>query len=354
MFVVTRPEPASSPDSDLAGALHEVSNALTVVLGWLGDAREKLPEGALRDSLDVAYKHAHRGHAVARRAIRGDKNADAVVRSCESIVADAAHAAMREAAARGVRIERDQCEDDATVDSADSVLQILVNLLLNAIAFSPPGGVIRITPGVTRDNLLFCVSDEGPGIPEMQRPSLFVRGNSLRPGGAGIGLSHSYALAQKHGGELRLVPSESGAAFELEWPVSDSPSRTSQRVPAAVLNGMRVLVLEDDAAVLAMVQMGLAARGVEVLPAAALSDVEHLASRGTSYDAAFVDLSPIQADPHAAFAQLRATDPGLPIILISGSAIAPRSDLPLSEWVHKPFEVSELCEALARVARPAG
>jgi DNA-binding response OmpR family regulator len=116
---------------------------------------------------------------------------------------------------------------------------------------------------------------------------------------------------------------------------------------------MRVLVLEDDAAVMAMVQMGLAARGIEVLPAGDLDEVVSIRERGLDYDAAFVDLSPIESDPAAALAELRRTDANLPIILISGSANMPDVDLELSGWVAKPFEVSELCEALLRVARPS-
>src|SRR5690606_7202817 len=81
-----------------------------------------------------------------------------------------------------------------------------------------------------------------------------------RRAGAGIGLSYSHALADKDGGSLRLLPSRRGAVFELSWPVSEAPWRTSQRVPpASALNGLKVLVLEDDAAVMAMIQMGLAA-----------------------------------------------------------------------------------------------
>src|SRR3954468_13167751 len=73
------------PERDLAGALHEVSNALTVVLGWLDNALEACAqdacapdgsartradvEGATRQAIEIARSHASLGHAIARRAV---------------------------------------------------------------------------------------------------------------------------------------------------------------------------------------------------------------------------------------------------------------------------------------------
>src|SRR6187455_1608999 len=63
------PPPPPDQEADLAGALHEVSNALTVVLGWLDVAHSRLPPGAARDAIDVALTHARLGHGISRGAI---------------------------------------------------------------------------------------------------------------------------------------------------------------------------------------------------------------------------------------------------------------------------------------------
>lgn len=365
MSLVKRSESANLPETDLAGALHEVSNALTVVLGWLGEARAQLPPGPAKDALEVAHAHARRGHSVARRAIGGSSTsgsgfetepdaAEVNVRSCESVVLDAMRAAAREAEARGVRLVHEPADADACVEAPEAVLQVLVNLLLNAVAFSPSGVSVHLATLVADKRVRFIVSDEGPGVPETQRPVLFSRGQSLRPGGTGIGLSHSRALAEQHGGQLRLLPSEKGAAFELDWPLSDVPSRTSQRVPDVSLRGLEVLVLEDDEAVLTMIQLGLTARGIGVIAASDLEEFRALAKQGKRYDAVLVDLSPIQSAPVEAIEEIRQGDTRLPVILISGSAVATSAELPLSAWVRKPFEISELCTALAAVVRSTG
>src|SRR5688572_15525753 len=69
MGFVKVPEPSVSNEAQLAGALHEVSNALTVVLGWIAEAQSQTHAGPVQEALEVAQKYARRGHRVARAAI---------------------------------------------------------------------------------------------------------------------------------------------------------------------------------------------------------------------------------------------------------------------------------------------
>lgn len=345
---------AAAAESDLAGALHEVSNALTVVLGWLHDARSRVPPGGLRDALNVAYAHARRGHAVARRAIGAEVAAEDAVRSARSVATDAILATEPEAAKKGVTVRRVEFDDDAMIDGAGSALQVLVNLLLNAVAFSPRGSEIVLTLRLDGADVRYGVADQGPGVPEAVRQRLFSGRTSLRPGGAGIGLAHSRALAQKHDADLQLLPSVAGASFELRWPTCEAPSRTVQRPPSqASLKGLRVLVIEDDEAVLSMVQFGLEGRGMEVRAVRTWADLERVCQAGERFDAALLDLSPVEADPRSAMQLLRRRQPQLPIILISGSAVMTEHELPFSGWVQKPFELNELFSALEDLVVPS-
>lgn len=359
--------PRSSPSpTELSGALHEVSNALTVVLGWLNEARAKLPAGQVRDALEIAYTHAQRGHSVARSAIgsRDPKRAayrESTARSAGSVAQEALLALGPQAEERGVKLVGPDYELDAAVEGADAVLQVLVNLLLNAVAFTPRGGSVSLLTKSGSGTVSFRVIDQGPGVPLHQQGVLFEQGQSMRPGGAGIGLAHSYALARQHGGQLGLLPPTDaaalpgarGASFELLWPATEAPSRTVQGVPLATLNGLTVLVLEDDLAVLTMVQMGLAARGIEVLSACGVDELREVLERGVPFDAAFIDLSPIESDPEGAVRLLRSRNAALPVIMISGSATGIDEDLQLSAWVQKPFEIGELCRTLAEVMQSA-
>ena len=74
---------------DLAGALHEVSNALTVVLGWLDVAYSRLEAGPARDAVDVARTHARLGHGISRSAI-GAEAPDSTAQASGRSVAESA------------------------------------------------------------------------------------------------------------------------------------------------------------------------------------------------------------------------------------------------------------------------
>lgn len=347
------------PDSDLAGALHEVSNALTVVLGWLEAARSKSDDGEARAALDVARVHAHLGHVIARRAIGAEAPSVESARSVLSVARDAAVGVTHEAARAGVRVEFDDAgADDVVINEAPSVLQILLNLLLNAISFSPANDAVVLEVRTTGVGVTFAVTDSGPGIEPQQAKRLFTHPSSTRATGAGIGLYHCHALATSKGGELRLVASEKGARFELSWPAGEIQSTVAAKSsPRLGVYGQRLLIVEDDQAVLSLLEMGLGSRGASVVTATSLRELDEATSDERNFDAALVDLSPIEADPAGALKQLRSRNPGLPIIVISGTAVGPPegTEGQISGWVRKPFELGEIFDVLSDVSeRPSG
>lgn len=351
---------AVQPDEDLAGALHEVSNALTVVLGWLDVAHSKLKPGEERDAVEVARTHARLGHRVARQAIGADTFAGGTSeRAARSLASCAVVGVTPQAQQRNVSIELHAHNNGlALVPNVGAALQILTNLLLNAVEFTPPGETIRLEIQETGNSVIFTVADKGPGIPDDRRDSLFDAPMSTRRGGAGIGLRHSAALAEAKGGKLRLGRPQadhdgSGACFELWWPIAEA--RSSAR-PAkgpkkrSDLSGARVLVVEDDAAVRSLIELALEARGVEAVVVASEQEFERVVERGPAFDAALVDLSPIQAKVEDSLKALHASSPGVITLLISGVA----SGVPdgvghyFAAWVRKPFEMGEVIQSLSR------
>jgi heavy metal sensor kinase len=109
--------------------------------------------------------------------------------------------------------------------------QALINLIDNAIKYSPRGGSIGID--VRRDPDGRCVievSDEGPGIPEAHRSQVFERfyrvdkARSRDEGGAGLGLSIALWAVKAHGGEIALSSEEGkGSTFRVVLPAGTSP-----------------------------------------------------------------------------------------------------------------------------------
>jgi CheY-like chemotaxis protein len=338
--------------ADLAGALHEVSNTLTVVLGWLDAAKSHVQSGAAHEAIDVALTHARLGHTIARRAIGAEAEDASITRSALSVARDALLGVAQEAGRANVRVEiEDTAANDLLVSFAPIAQQILINLLLNAVHFSRPRSTIVLAIDSSEQSMRYRVIDTGPGIAHERIDTLFASPKSTRRGGAGIGLRHASTLAQSHGGCLTLARTDStGSEFCLDWPIGDAPSRAHRTVPPRALDGLRVLLLEDDPAVQALLDLGLSTRGATVASVGTGKEFVALTERGV-FDVALLDLSPLGIDPKATLALVERARPNLPIIIISGS-VAPNVDAPnIVGWVRKPFEVAEVVEALARIVR---
>jgi len=116
---------------------------------------------------------------------------------------------------QGVRVEAPTVLSSIHGD-ADRIVQVLVNLLANAVKFSPPGGVVTVA--VTADDKWteFRIIDHGRGVPAVHRRAIFERFRQVDPsdarekGGAGLGLAICKSIVEQHGGSIG-VDSEEGA-----------------------------------------------------------------------------------------------------------------------------------------------
>jgi signal transduction histidine kinase len=104
------------------------------------------------------------------------------------------------------------------------IQQAVANLLDNAVKFSPPGKTVRLDASAGRA-VVISVSDQGPGIPESElakATTRFYRGETARSTpGSGLGLSLVAAVAQLHGGELRLEDNAPGLRAVLVLPIPE-------------------------------------------------------------------------------------------------------------------------------------
>lgn len=102
------------------------------------------------------------------------------------------------------------------------VRQILINLLGNAVKFTPAGGAITLTVGTEGQRACFNVNDTGTGIPQEQQDEVFTAFQQLNvhSPGSGLGLPIARSLARLLGGELRLLPVAAGSCFQLVLPIS--------------------------------------------------------------------------------------------------------------------------------------
>jgi CheY-like chemotaxis protein len=333
----------------VTGALHDVSNALTVLLGWVAEARAARSAEPLDRALSIVEERARVARDVARRAIGADAFIDDSEEPLDELVADVVEALSVEAQRAGVTLVVTGRNPGVLVPVPADASQVLTNVVLNALAWSPRGSRVTLEAEADGSVARVLVQDEGPGVPATQAPFVF-EGATSREGGAGVGLRHARAVARAAGGELELLsePKPRGARFRLRWPrVEATLPRAPVSAPRpAVLAGTRVLIVEDDADVASLLESALGARGASVVVA---RDAAELAVRSTEHhDAALVDLSPIADNVRGAVEALRRGSPGVALVFISGSAVGLPEGLEGEDirWVRKPFEVGEIVTAL--------
>ena len=121
--------------------------------------------------------------------------------------------------------------------------QVMMNILGNAIKYTPDGGHIRVTAGAGPDTAWMEVRDDGIGIPEKDRERIFDRfyrvdkARSRESGGTGLGLSIAREIVQRHHGTISLVPHEGpGTTVRLELPITQpapgAPEDTAENTSA--------------------------------------------------------------------------------------------------------------------------
>jgi len=135
---------------------------------------------------------------------------------------------LAEAAEVALRMEGAATERPVPIDAA-RVVQLLSNLVGNAIKFTPAGGTVTVRWGVEGDALVGSVADTGPGIATDELPHLFTafwRGDRRGRQGVGLGLWIARAIAEAHGGDLEVDSRPgSGTTFRFILPLTDAARR---------------------------------------------------------------------------------------------------------------------------------
>ena len=142
--------------------------------------------------------------------------------AASAIVSDAFAILTPIADAKGVRLSWTGDGDAWVAVDAERILQVISNLVGNAIKFTPTGGTVTLEVARADDFVRFCVRDTGPGIPETELAHIFDRywqARRVRSAGSGLGLYIAKGIVEAHGGRI-WADSQlgKGAAFTFSLP----------------------------------------------------------------------------------------------------------------------------------------
>jgi signal transduction histidine kinase/CheY-like chemotaxis protein len=364
-------------DQFLATLAHELRTPLNAILGW----SEMLRSNAVPDS-----RREHAVEAIFNNAVRQARLIDELLDMARimagklrlededvdpgELVRGALDIVQPDADARQIVL-------DAAVDPAAPMLrgdstrlqQIVWNLLSNAVKFTPQGGRIELRVTPAGGHVRLTVSDSGDGIPREFLPSVFqpFRQADASPtrlhGGLGLGLAIVKQLVEAHGGTI-AVDSEGegkGATVTAVLPAGSSPARASRPIaprPApgrtASLDGLSVLVVDDDGESRAVVAAHLENHRATVLTAGSAAEALAVLSR-ERVDVLLADVAMPGEDGYTLLRKVRSLDQAAARTVPAAALTAfardedRRNALAAGFQMHlpKPIDASSLVAAVA-------
>jgi len=286
-------------DEFLAMVSHELRTPLNAILGWTVMLRAPNAAQNLERGLAVIERNARAQAKLIEdvldvsRIISGKLALSLGPTSVGEAILASIETVTPAAQAKGIAISASVPDKAITITAdAQRIQQVVWNLLSNAVKFTPKGGSIRVRVALDGSDVRIEVSDTGEGIRPDSLPFVFEpfqqadTSTTRRHGGLGLGLAIVKQLVVAHGGTVSAHSDGpgKGATFLVELPARSAIpaiSATSRlgadgaerdRVGTSRLDGLRLLVVDDEEDALALVSQVLTAHGAEVFAAASAKD----------------------------------------------------------------------------------
>ncbi|HEY3913678.1 MAG TPA: ATP-binding protein, partial [Verrucomicrobiae bacterium] len=278
-------EKLSAVGEFVAGVAHELNNPLAAVMGFSEILRDAGMDSKFSRQLDLIYKAAQRCSKIVQsllsfaRRHQPERKSVSVNELVEAVLEIVAYPLRTGNIEVVTAFDKNLPHIMADGHQIQQVLLNIINNARQAIEASQTGGKIRISSSATELFVRIAIQDSGPGIsPENLRRIFDPFFTTKEVGkGTGLGLSLCYGIIKEHGGNIYAEsPPDGGAAFIIELPaVHDdaNPAAVSTATATEKLNpregeGKRVLVIDDEAAILQLVAESLRRNGFQVDTAA--------------------------------------------------------------------------------------
>ena len=198
-------------------------------------------EAEYREALDVVEQETIRLSRLVddmftlTRADAGSYPVRATPIYLDELIGEVARASGVVAATREVSIAVECVHPAPLTGDEDLIRRLMINVIDNAVRFSPAGGAVRVALDRAGGDYAISVTDQGPGITADVQSRIFERfyrvdkarsRDGVSDGGAGLGLALARWIAQAHGGDIRLATSSRlGSTFVITLPLSSEPQQ---------------------------------------------------------------------------------------------------------------------------------
>jgi len=352
---------------------HELRTPLTSIIGALGLVRSGTSgdlAGNVHSMLDIAAKNADRLVRLINDMLDIEKIESGQMRfelasvDLHTLVREAIESNQPYADQYGVKLRPELPDRDVTaMGDRDRLLQVMTNLISNAVKFSPEGGEVVVALSVEANIVRIQVEDHGPGIAEEFKDRIFSKfaqadaSDTREKGGTGLGLNICKAIIEKHHGRIgyRTEPGE-GTTFFFELPASLGTIRSNVLEPREAM--LRpVLVCEDDPDIARLIALMLKDGGFTCDVASTAAQARRKL-RARNFAALTLDLSLPDMDGFSLLRELR-EDPrteSIPVIVVSATAEHDADGyhgraLGLVDWLTKPIDPVRLLRAARSALR---
>lgn|GEM_PF-1516705 len=369
-------------DEFLAIVSHELRTPLNAILGWSVILRGRQPSQEMEHGLAIIERNARAQAKLVEdvldvsRIISGKLSLTMARMNLSEIIAASVETVLPAAVAKHIRVTTDVPEGDlAIIADANRLQQIIWNLLSNAVKFTPKGGSIRIAALRRGSDIEISVADTGEGISPTVLPFVFDpfqqadASTTRRHGGLGLGLAIVKYLVTAHGGTISATSEGEGkgATFKVQLPgraavhiiqtrgqVSDSGRLEAATNTEPRLDGLRVLLVDDEPDALELVGEVLSSHGAEIHIAGSAQDA--IAQFGSVHpDVLLSDIGMPVMDGLGLIRTIRSMPPEsgghTPAVAITAYARAEDADRALAAGyqahIAKPIEPSELVRVVA-------
>lgn len=312
------------------GVAHDVNELLATILGRAQLLGERLADADQRSQTEVIARAASDAAAIVGRILEfagGKARAQREsVRLAEAVSACLEFTRSRwesEARRRGVSYQiHNEVPGELAIDVPPAALrEVVTNLIINSLEAMPEGGTLLLRAMADQRLAHLYVQDTGTGMTRETMAQLFEPFHTAgKPSGRGIGLATCRAIVEELGGSIQVESElDVGTTFEVSLPLraGDAVAPPPATTPAGEAAGLRILVVDNEPRIAGLMQDILAADGH--LPALAHSGEEAMSKfQEGAFDIMFCDISMPGLSGLEVARAVRALDPRLAIVLISG------------------------------------